>query len=177
MSEETALVPAQSGEVAAPAPKKVKRIIRKKRPARVCQNFVAIRVIVPPQCDSTAKSEPPPQTGVVYNVWYNKWSGGLCLPLSCLSICLISEFQGIVKTTFQPPRKAAAIFRTIRDIPELIRSLAHIFVFSSQYVMQHSLHMQNADCDPKTREAFVPTGKTANICTDCQECMTFSIQM
>ncbi|KAI0525299.1 RNA recognition domain-containing protein [Xylaria bambusicola] len=63
MSEETALVPAQSGEVAAPAPKKVKRIIRKKRPAR-------------PQCDSTAKSEPPPQTGVVYNVWYNKWSGG-----------------------------------------------------------------------------------------------------
>ncbi|KAJ3556459.1 hypothetical protein NPX13_g10129 [Xylaria arbuscula] len=61
--EETAIVPAQSGEVAAPAPKKVKRVIRKKRPAR-------------PQCDSTLKSEQPPQTGVIYNVWYNKWSGG-----------------------------------------------------------------------------------------------------
>ncbi|TGJ83438.1 hypothetical protein E0Z10_g5338 [Xylaria hypoxylon] len=64
MSEETALVPAQSGEVAAPAPKKVKKIIRKKRPAR-------------PQVDSDfIKSEPPPQTGTIFNIWYNKWSGG-----------------------------------------------------------------------------------------------------
>lgn len=45
--------------------KKTKRIIRKKRrPAR-------------PQVDpSTVKSEPPPQTGTVFNIWYNKWSGG-----------------------------------------------------------------------------------------------------
>lgn len=45
--------------------KRVKKIIRKKRrPAR-------------PQVDpSTIKSEPPPQTGTIFNIWYNKWSGG-----------------------------------------------------------------------------------------------------
>ena len=45
--------------------KKTKRIIRRKRrPAR-------------PQVDpSTVKSEPPPQTGTIFNIWYNKWSGG-----------------------------------------------------------------------------------------------------
>lgn len=45
--------------------KKTKKIIRrKKRPAR-------------PQVDpATIKSEPPPQTGTIFNIWYNKWSGG-----------------------------------------------------------------------------------------------------
>ncbi|KAB8349662.1 hypothetical protein FH972_023681 [Carpinus fangiana] len=45
--------------------KRVKKIIRKKRrPAR-------------PQVDpATFKSEPPPQTGTIFNIWYNKWSGG-----------------------------------------------------------------------------------------------------
>jgi hypothetical protein len=54
-----------NNEVAAPAERKVKKIIRKKkRPAR-------------PQVDpSTMKSEPPPQTGTIFNIWYNKWSGG-----------------------------------------------------------------------------------------------------
>lgn len=54
-----------NNEVAPPAEKKVKKIIRrKKRPAR-------------PQIDpSEIKSEPPPQTGTVFNIWYNKWSGG-----------------------------------------------------------------------------------------------------
>ncbi|KAK0626635.1 hypothetical protein B0T14DRAFT_534747 [Immersiella caudata] len=54
-----------SNEVAAPGEKKVKKIIRrKKRPAR-------------PQIDpALIKSEPPPQTGTVFNIWYNKWSGG-----------------------------------------------------------------------------------------------------
>ena len=44
---------------------KTKKIIRRKRrPAR-------------PQVDpSTLKSEPPPQTGTIFNIWYNKWSGG-----------------------------------------------------------------------------------------------------
>lgn len=48
-----------------PAVKKVKKIIRKKkRPAR-------------PQIDpALIKSEPPPQTGTTFNIWYNKWSGG-----------------------------------------------------------------------------------------------------
>ncbi|CAM1508115.1 Fc.00g049630.m01.CDS01 [Cosmosporella sp. VM-42] len=53
-------------EVAAPTEKKVKKIIRKKklRPAR-------------PQVDPDfITSEPPPQTGVIFNIWYNKWSGG-----------------------------------------------------------------------------------------------------
>lgn len=45
--------------------KKTKKIIRrKKRPARA-------------QVDpSFVKSEPPPQTGTIFNIWYNKWSGG-----------------------------------------------------------------------------------------------------
>ncbi|KAJ4327577.1 Pre-mRNA-splicing factor [Fusarium piperis] len=53
-------------DVAAPTTKKVvKKIIRKKkRPARV-------------QIDpDTLSSEPPPQTGTIFNIWYNKWSGG-----------------------------------------------------------------------------------------------------
>ncbi|KAK4179835.1 hypothetical protein QBC36DRAFT_321586 [Triangularia setosa] len=52
-------------EVAAPAEKKVKKIIRrKKRPARA-------------QVDpATVKSEPPAQTGTTFNIWYNKWAGG-----------------------------------------------------------------------------------------------------
>ncbi|GAP84170.1 putative pre-mRNA-splicing factor CWC2 [Rosellinia necatrix] len=62
MSEETALVPAESGEVAAaPAPKKVKKIIRKKRPAR-------------PQVDQDFLDSEPTQMGVTFNIWYNKWS-------------------------------------------------------------------------------------------------------
>ncbi|KAL8948873.1 MAG: hypothetical protein Q9222_004977 [Ikaeria aurantiellina] len=48
-----------------PSTQKTKKIIRKKRrPAR-------------PQVDpGTFKSEPPPQTGTIFNIWYNKWSGG-----------------------------------------------------------------------------------------------------
>lgn len=55
---------AQSTEVAAPAPKKMKKVVRKKRPARaqVDPDFIT--------------SEPPPQTGTIFNIWYNKWSGG-----------------------------------------------------------------------------------------------------
>ncbi|KLJ12352.1 pre-mRNA-splicing factor cwc2 [Blastomyces silverae] len=46
------------------AEKKTKIIRRKRRPAR-------------PQVDpATVKSEPPPQTGTIFNIWYNKWSGG-----------------------------------------------------------------------------------------------------
>lgn len=54
-----------SSDVAPPTEKKVKKIIRrKKRPAR-------------PQIDpALIKSEPPPQTGTIFNIWYNKWSGG-----------------------------------------------------------------------------------------------------
>lgn len=50
--------------VSEPPAKKTKLIRRKRRPAR-------------PQVDaSTLKSEPPPQTGTIFNIWYNKWSGG-----------------------------------------------------------------------------------------------------
>ncbi|PHH76906.1 hypothetical protein CDD80_1124 [Ophiocordyceps camponoti-rufipedis] len=50
--------------VAAPAEKKKKVIRRRKRPARA-------------QIDpDSISSEPPPQTGTVFNIWYNKWSGG-----------------------------------------------------------------------------------------------------
>ncbi|KAF2854283.1 RNA binding protein [Plenodomus tracheiphilus IPT5] len=45
--------------------KKVKKIIRRKRrPAR-------------PQADpATFKTDAPPPTGTIFNIWYNKWSGG-----------------------------------------------------------------------------------------------------
>lgn len=56
---------ADSTDAQAAAGKKVKKIIRrKKRPAR-------------PQIDpALIKSEPPPQTGTIFNIWYNKWAGG-----------------------------------------------------------------------------------------------------
>ena len=44
--------------------RKTKVIKRKRRPAR------------PQQDPSTFKTEPPPQTGTIFNIWYNKWSGG-----------------------------------------------------------------------------------------------------
>ncbi|KAH8767991.1 hypothetical protein BGZ57DRAFT_766488 [Hyaloscypha finlandica] len=54
-----------SNEVSAASERKVKKIIRKKKRA------------ARPQVDpSTMKSEPPPQTGTIFNIWYNKWSGG-----------------------------------------------------------------------------------------------------
>ncbi|KAB8277067.1 hypothetical protein BDV30DRAFT_17637 [Aspergillus minisclerotigenes] len=65
-TEENALTVAQPAEsaVAEGAPKKKKIIRKKRRPARI-------------QVDpATVKSEPPPQTGTVFNIWYNKWSGG-----------------------------------------------------------------------------------------------------
>lgn len=47
-----------------PPAKRTKLIRRKRRPAR-------------PQIDpSLLSSEPPPQTGTVFNIWYNKWAGG-----------------------------------------------------------------------------------------------------
>lgn len=62
--DDMALVAADT-DVAAPAEKKTKKIIRKKkRPARA-------------QIDADSiTSEPPPQTGTIFNIWYNKWSGG-----------------------------------------------------------------------------------------------------
>ena len=44
--------------------RKKKIIKRKRRPAR------------PQQDPATFKTEPPPQTGTIFNIWYNKWSGG-----------------------------------------------------------------------------------------------------
>ena len=56
---------AQASETPDSEQKKTKKIIRKKRrPAR-------------PQVDpSSIKHEPPPQTGTIFNIWFNKWSGG-----------------------------------------------------------------------------------------------------
>ena len=56
---------AQASEIPDSEQKKTKKIIRKKRrPAR-------------PQVDpSSIKHEPPPQTGTIFNIWFNKWSGG-----------------------------------------------------------------------------------------------------
>ncbi|KAL0943915.1 Pre-mRNA-splicing factor CWC2 [Colletotrichum truncatum] len=64
-AQDTTALATTNNEVAAPTERKVKKIIRKKkRPAR-------------PQVDpSFITSEPPPQTGTIFNIWYNKWSGG-----------------------------------------------------------------------------------------------------
>ncbi|WPH00901.1 Pre-mRNA-splicing factor CWC2 [Acrodontium crateriforme] len=59
---ETALTTTADGSVK--RVKKTKIIKRKRRPAR------------PQQDPSTFKTEPPPQTGTIFNIWYNKWSGG-----------------------------------------------------------------------------------------------------
>ncbi|KAN0087094.1 hypothetical protein V8E54_000782 [Elaphomyces granulatus] len=65
----TEIVLVQTGDTtvsaeAGASQKKTKIIRRKRRPAR-------------PQVDpSTIKSQPPPQTGTVFNIWYNKWAGG-----------------------------------------------------------------------------------------------------
>ena len=71
--------------------KKVKKIIRrKKRPARA-------------QIDpSTMKSEPPPQTGTIFNIWYNKWSGGdredkYLSQTAAISRCNIANDSGYTK--------------------------------------------------------------------------------
>lgn len=59
-----ALAPQNAADHGEPPQKKTKIIRRKRRPAR-------------PQVDpSTITSEPPPQTGTIFNIWYNKWSGG-----------------------------------------------------------------------------------------------------
>ncbi|KAL5342917.1 hypothetical protein BJX70DRAFT_394356 [Aspergillus crustosus] len=71
--------------------KKTKKIIRrKKRPAR-------------PQVDpATLKSEPPPQTGTIFNIWYNKWSGGdredkYLSKTAAVSRCNISKDSGYTR--------------------------------------------------------------------------------
>ncbi|CAK7266451.1 Pre-mRNA-splicing factor [Sporothrix epigloea] len=59
---ESAATSTSATAIAAPRGRKIIR--RKRRPAR-------------PQVDpATFKTEPPPQTGVTFNIWYNKWSGG-----------------------------------------------------------------------------------------------------
>ncbi|OBT73827.1 hypothetical protein VF21_06710 [Pseudogymnoascus sp. 05NY08] len=85
-----------SQEVAAPPERKVKKIIRKKRrPAR-------------PQVDpSTMTSEPPPQTGTIFNIWYNKWSGGdredkYLSKTHAAGRCNISLDSGYTKATSVP---------------------------------------------------------------------------
>ncbi|PWY70260.1 hypothetical protein BO70DRAFT_365572 [Aspergillus heteromorphus CBS 117.55] len=62
---ETALTTTTADTDGANPEKKTKKIIRRKRrPAR-------------PQVDpATIKSEPPPQTGSIFNIWFNKWAGG-----------------------------------------------------------------------------------------------------
>lgn len=58
------LVPTSTTDDLDSTTKTKKLVRRKRRPAR-------------PQVDPSAiKSEPPPQTGTIFNIWYNKWSGG-----------------------------------------------------------------------------------------------------
>lgn len=63
VATETALA-TTNGDGTVKKVRKTKVIKRKRRPAR------------PQQDPSTFKTEPPPQTGTIFNIWYNKWSGG-----------------------------------------------------------------------------------------------------
>ncbi len=66
--EDETLAVAKTGDEAGAPAKKVKKIIRKKkRPARA-------------QIDpADMKSEPPPQTGTTFNIWYDFSSPAFCL--------------------------------------------------------------------------------------------------
>ncbi|KAK0285673.1 Pre-mRNA-splicing factor [Friedmanniomyces endolithicus] len=61
---ETALTTTNATTDLSASTRKTKIIKRKRRPAR------------PQQDPATFKTEPPPQTGTIFNIWYNKWSGG-----------------------------------------------------------------------------------------------------
>src|SRR4051812_22216955 len=75
--------------------KRVKKIIRRKRrPAR-------------PQVDSAFKQDAPPPTGTIYNVWYNKWSGGdredkYLSKTAAQSRCSIAKDSGYTKADKTP---------------------------------------------------------------------------
>lgn len=72
-SEENALAVAEG------APKKKKIIRKKRRPARI-------------QVDpATVKSEPPPQTGTVFNIWYNVRF--MFRPLYTIALCALCISQ------------------------------------------------------------------------------------
>ena len=80
-SEENALAVTQPAEsaVAEGAPKKKKIIRKKRRPARI-------------QVDpATVKSEPPPQTGTVFNIWYNVRF--IFCPLYPIALCDLCLYQ------------------------------------------------------------------------------------
>lgn len=72
--------------------KKVKKV-KKRRPARV-------------QVDpATVTSEPPPQTGTTFNIWYNKWSGGdrdVPIQHAAPNRCSISRDSGYTKADSIP---------------------------------------------------------------------------
>src|SRR5271163_4190354 len=78
-----------------PPAKKTKLIRRKRRPAR-------------PQVDPSAiKSTPPPQTGTIFNIWYNKWSGGdredaYLSKTAAINRCHISKDSGYTRADKTP---------------------------------------------------------------------------
>jgi hypothetical protein len=61
---ETALTTATQSDGTVQKVRRTKIVKRKRRPAR------------PQQDPALFKVDPPPQTGTIFNIWYNKWSGG-----------------------------------------------------------------------------------------------------
>jgi hypothetical protein len=61
---ETALATTTQTDGTVQKVRRTKIVKRKRRPAR------------PQQDPALFKVEPPPQTGTIFNIWYNKWSGG-----------------------------------------------------------------------------------------------------
>ncbi|KAK3062195.1 Pre-mRNA-splicing factor [Coniosporium uncinatum] len=92
---ETAPETALTTTTATEKKKTVKRIVKKRRPAR-------------PQVDpSTFKTEPPPQTGTIFNIWYNKWSGGdrddaLYNKRAAAGRCNVARDSGFTRADRQP---------------------------------------------------------------------------
>lgn len=144
-----------NNEVAAPTEKKVKKIIRrKKRPAR-------------PQIDpDLIKSEPPPQTGTVFNIWYNKWSGGdredkYLSQTQAKGRCNIALDSGYTRADSRPGSYFCLFFA---------RGIWYAGMIPFRQLLSSRVVTNMLLCS-------APKVRTANICTDCPAYTTCSTPM
>ena len=117
--------------------KKVKKITRKKRrPAR-------------PQVDpATFKtSEPPPQTGTVFNIWYNKWSGGdredsYASQTHAKGRCIVKEDTGYTRADSNPGTAYFCLFFA-RGVCPRGRDCEYLHRLPTSV---HDIYSGNVDC-------------------------------
>ena len=119
----TALTTTNTDGTVAQKVRKTKIVKRKRRPAR------------PQQDPSTFKVEPPPQTGTIFNIWYNKWSGGdredaLSSKHQAKGRCDVARDSGYTRRT---------------------RCLDHTFAYSLREVCVHEDKTANTSTGCRTR--------------------------